>query len=216
MKMIEAMNRRVRIAAMRRAVLLGLTLAGVQGIHAQDLPKLDVLPVSIIAGNFVGAGKSRQFGLGGFTADRGWVDAGATPIDMNLRNVTAANRTPDESHFILSASDNGESKAHLMINLIATNRRCLLTTIDPVLNQANLAGRLIQVRSTLLRPRPVLSKDQSFSELCTMDSGKLALYFSTPSFDMLRLTAVSYGTPSSVLRTMASQSVMFYLPFVKF
>ncbi|MGI4779678.1 MAG: hypothetical protein ACRYGA_16450 [Janthinobacterium lividum] len=198
------------------AAFFCILLPGTRNVLAQDLPRLDILPVTISAGKFIGAGKVGQFELAGATADNGYVRAGSTPVVMNLKNVASPGRSPTESHFILGASDSGESKNLMAIDMIATNQRCLLTTIDPVLAQYNESGRIIMINSILIRRRPLLDIASTPISVCTMESGKLFLSFSTPTFDMVQVTAVSFGTPSSVLRSMNSQSAMLYFPFVKF
>jgi hypothetical protein len=84
----------------------------------------------------------------------------------------------------------------------------------PVLAQANEPGRVVEVRSLLLHNPPKYHEVDSPVTLCTADSGKLTLYFTKPGFDMVQLTAVSYGTSSGKSRPMNTQSVMLYFPTV--
>lgn len=205
-------NPQRRTAAMMRTALLFLSLAGVRTIQAQELPVLDTLSVEVVANQFVGAGNGDQFALSGLTADKGYQAAGLTPTSMTLKSLTSTLRSPNESRFALVALAKDHGNALMMISLIATTRRCLLTAIDPLLNQANETGRVIEVTSTMLQVRPSLPPISTPATLCTMDSGKLALHFSTPGFDMVQLTAISYGTPSNILQPMNSQSVMLYFP----
>lgn len=209
-------NPQRRMAAALRIVLLSLALAGVQAIHAQALPLLNALPVSVIGGNIVGAGNGQQFTLSALTADRGFVNLGSEPTDLNLRSVTSPGRIHNESRFVLFVLAKDQAKTFMQVTLTATTRRCLLSTIDPVLNEANEAGRVIEVSSSLIKAPPSLSKPGNPVTLCTMDSGKLSLYFSAPALDMVQLTAVSYGSPSNVLRSMSTQSAMLYFPLTKF
>lgn len=213
MNRIRFLQTRKIFSMLRTASLLPLLAAGIQA-QAQLLPVLQTLPVTVIAGNFVDAGDGQKNSVSGLTLGLNYAHADSSSVDMNLMN-TAPAIVYDQSRFLLYAVSQGSSSTAntvMMIHLTATTRRCLLTTFDPVLAQANEPGRVIEVRSVLLHNPPKYHEVDNPVTLCTADSGKLALYFSKPGFDMVQLTAVSYGTPSGKLRSMNTQSVMLYFP----
>lgn len=202
--------RRKILLALRTAFLLPVLAIGLP-IHAQQLPILQTLPVTVIAGDFIDPGNGQKNRVSGVVLGSDFARADSTPVDMNLMNV-APGLVHDHSRFLMYAVSQGASNSIMMIHLTATTKRCLSTTFDPTLAQANEPGRVIEVRSMLLHNLPKYHEIDNPLTLCTADSGKLALYFSRPGFDMVRLTAVSFGSPSNKLRSMNTQSVMLYFP----
>jgi len=196
--------------ALRMLIALAGTLAAPAGAVAAPLRDLDWLPVLIVPGSF---GMPDTDGRYWISADTGL--AGMQPIQqvsaVHLWPSDGPRALPGRTRFTLRLHARDTPPAELLVNITATNQRCLLTAIDPVLNQASLSGRLVQITPRLtLSDRTKMPQMGSTSSLCTGEAGRMTIFFSPPSFDMVEMVAVSndpirgYGV--------AAQFVMLPLP----
>ena len=97
--------------------------------------------------------------------------------------------------------------AVMSIDLLVTDRRCMLTSVDPALAQSSQLGRLIEI-TPVLQDIAVIdisgigayressmgpSQLASPSSVCTNDTGQLSIDFSAPAFGMVQMTVISHG-----------------------
>jgi len=175
------------------------------GAAAAPLRDLESLPVRILAGALEASGAAGgQYGLSAYTGGTG-MQAIPNRADVSLLPIDGRRALPGLPRFLLRLHARDAPPTTLEINLTATNTRCMLTTIDPALNQASRPGRLLTITPRLLpSDAGKLPRLGARSSICGSDAGALTVYFSPPSFDMVEMTVVStdatgYGSAASFI-----------------
>jgi hypothetical protein len=200
-------------ARQRFAALIGLaTVAGAfalaRNADAAALPELRVIPVTVSPQSFIGAAASGRY----------VVSAGSSiniteTTTVQLEKQAVPGTASGEGHFFIQAMDRrvidmgGGTISVVNIDLFVTDRRCMLTSVDPALAQSSQLGRLIEITPVLQDLTVIVIPDTtgyierslgpsqlaSPSSVCTNDSGQLSIDFSAPAFGMVQMTVISHG-----------------------
>ncbi|QHI98616.1 hypothetical protein GT347_11770 [Xylophilus rhododendri] len=202
-----------------RRLALAAALAGLGSLGAASAqaaaPLLDPteLSMAVMPTTLIDSGGGDKYTL---YADTGEPDL--TPVvkagEIRLKVAPAPIPTPGRSRFVMRIYAQDQAESALNISFVVTRQRCMLTTIDLALNQGSEMGRVVEITPLLLVEPPLkLPRMGDTSRVCTGDGASLAIYFSSPSFDMVQMTAI---TRNHANHSAAAHFLMLPLPTSKF